>query len=558
MGEEGKPIISEELCVGCGICVHKCPFEAIKIITLPEELREEIVHQYGKNSFALFGLPTPVESKVVGIIGVNGIGKTTAVNILSGDIVPNLGDYEEEQSWDDVIDRFSGTELRDYFKKLADGKLSVSIKPQYVDSIPKVHKGKVKTLLKKIDTNKILNDLVESLELGNCMDQNLNKLSGGELQRIAIAATLLKDSDVYFFDEPSSYLDIRQRLGVAKILHELVLKSKVVVVEHDLAVLDFLADNTYLMYGSEGAYGIFSHPRSTRSAVNTYLNGYLKEENVRFRGYPIRFEVKAPKDSWLSAPLIEYGELEMSFKRFKLKVGGGKIKKGEVVGALGPNATGKTTFVKILAGLIEPSKGEVMRDAKDETKVSYKPQYIEPKFKGTVKKLFEKELGKELKDFVQAEVLQPLNIKPLWESPLPTLSGGELQRVAIAVCLAREADIYLIDEPSAYLDSNQRIETAKIIRRTIESRGKSAIIVEHDVYFIDLVADSIMVFGGEPSIEGIGKGPLSMRDGMNSFLSDVDITFRRDNETNRPRINKTGSKLDREQKEKGEYYYMSA
>jgi ATP-binding cassette subfamily E protein 1 len=554
MGEDGKPVISEELCVGCGICVHKCPFEAIKIISLPDEMRKEIIHQYGMNGFTLFGLPSPQESRVVGIIGANGIGKTTAVRILSGEIIPNLGDYEEESSWDDVIENFSGTELKDYFRRLADGKLKVSIKPQYVDNIPKVHKGEVKALLRKMDVNDILDGLVDSLDMGKSLGQKLSKLSGGELQRVAIAATLLKDADIYFFDEPSSYLDVKQRMEVAKVLQDVVKEKRIVVVEHDLAILDFLAEVTYLMYGSEGAYGIFSHPRSTRVAVNTYLTGYLKEENVRFRGYPIKFEVKSPKESWLSTPLVEYGDMSKRFKNFRLEVRGGRIKKGEVVGVLGPNATGKTTFVKVLAGQIKATTG----DKEFDVKVSYKPQYIEPKFKGTVKELFEKELGKKLKDFIQADVIQPLNIRPLWENTLSTLSGGELQRVAIALCLAREADIYLIDEPSAYLDSNQRIETAKVIRRTIENRGKSAMIVEHDVYFIDIVADSIMAFSGEPSVNGLGEGPFSMRDGMNKFLGSVDITFRRDNDTNRPRINKFGSKLDREQKETGEYYYLSA
>jgi ATP-binding cassette subfamily E protein 1 len=452
-----------------------------------------------------------------------------------------------------VIENFAGTELRDYFKRLADGKLKVSIKPQYVDNIPKVHKGKVRTLLERMDTDGMLDGLAESLEMGKSLDQKLEKLSGGELQRVAIVATLLKDADIYFLDEPSSYLDVKQRMEVAKVLQAVVKEKRIVVVEHDLAILDFLAEVTYLMYGSEGAYGIFSHPRSTRVAVNTYLNGYLKEENVRFRGYPIKFEVKSPKESWLSAALVEYGDMSKRFRNFKLEVRGGSIKKGEVVGVLGPNATGKTTFVKILAGQLKPTSG----DKEFGVKVSYKPQYIEPKFKGTVKELFEKELGKELKDYIQADVIQPLNIRPLWENSVSTLSGGELQRVAIALCLAREADIYLIDEPSAYLDSNQRIETAKVIRRTIENRGKSAMIVEHDVYFIDIVADSIMAFSGEASVTGLGEGPFSMREGMNKFLASVNITFRRDNDTNRPRINKFGSKLDRQQKESGEYYYMS-
>ena len=191
-----------------------------------------------------------------------------------------------------------------------------------------------------------------------------------------------------------------------------------------------------------------------------------------------------------------------------------------------------------------------------DVKVSYKPQYIEPTFEGTVNELLMTELGgQSASGFFKAEIAAPLNLEPIMNRELPSLSGGELQRTAIALALAREADIYLIDEPSAYLDSNQRMEAARTIRRVMEKTGRSGMIVDHDVYFIDMVSDSIMVFSGEPSETGLGEGPFGMRKGMNMFLKNVDITFRRDNDTNRPRINKKDSRLDREQKSSGEFYY---
>ena len=160
--------------------------------------------------------------------------------------------------------------------------------------------------------------------------------------------------------------------------------------------------------------------------------------------------------------------------------------------------------------------------------------------------------------FFESEIAHPLSLKRLYEKNVNTLSGGELQRVAIAICLSKEADMYLLDEPSAYLDSNQRMEAAKTVRRVMEKRGRSALIVDHDIYFLDMVSDSMMVFSGHPGRDGHANGPFDMRAGMNMFLKEVDVTFRRDNDTNRPRINKPGSRLDREQKEKGEYYYSQA
>lgn len=552
MGEKGKPVIAEDLCVGCGICVHKCPFEAIKIIGLPQELEGELVHQYGKNAFRLYRLPVPRKGQVIGLLGPNGIGKTTAMSILSGQVVPNLGDYDHTGTWDKVLDKYSGTELRDYLKPLSEGKLTTAMKPQYVDKLPAVHKGHVKDLLKKVDDLGRMKEIADRLGVRNVIGHDIAKLSGGELQRVAIAATLLKDADVYFFDEPSSYLDIYQRLEIAKVIQELSQHKQVMVIEHDLAVMDFLADLVQIMYGDEGAYGVMAQPRAVRTAINVYLEGYLREENIRFRDTEIKFERRPPRSDWKAEDLVKFPALTKRFKTFSLHVAAGAIKKGEVVGAVGPNATGKTTFVKLLAGEIRPSSGTLRTEAR----VSYKPQYIKPEFDGTVREMLSASIGRDFDSgFFQAEVAHPLTLKYLMEKDVDTLSGGELQRVAIAECLGKEADIYLIDEPSAYLDSSQRMVASKTIRRVIEKIGRSAVIVDHDVYMIDLISDSLMVFSGKPSERGEAVGPLKMREGMNRFLKDVQITFRRDQETSRPRINKKDSRLDREQKSKGEYYY---
>mgnify|MGYP001765339562 CR=1 FL=1 len=552
MGDKGKPVVAEELCVGCGICVHKCPFEAIKIIGLPQELEGELVHQYGKNSFRLYRLPVPKKGQVTGLLGPNGIGKTTAFSILSGQVVPNLGDYDKGGDWDKVLERYAGTEIRDYFKALSEGKTKTVMKPQYVDKLPAVHKGVVRTLLKKVDDGDRLDEVTERLGIGHVLDHDISKLSGGELQRVAIAATLLRDVDVYFFDEPSSYLDIYQRLEIAKVIQGLSETRQVVVIEHDLAVMDFLADLVHIMYGEEGAYGVMAQPRPVRTAINVYLGGYLREENIRFRDTQIVFERRPPRADWQSEVLIGFPALTKRFKSFTLKVHEGAIKKGEVVGAVGPNATGKTTFVKMLAGEIAPTSGTV----EGQVSVSYKPQYIKPEFEGSVREMLAANIGRDFESgFFQAEVAHPLSLKYLMEKQVDTLSGGELQRVAIAECLGKAADIYLIDEPSAYLDSNQRMVASKTIRRAIEKLGKSALVVDHDVYMIDLISDSLMVFSGEPSVKGVAEGPMKMRDGMNRFLKDVEITFRRDQDSSRPRINKKDSRLDREQKSKGEYYY---
>jgi ATP-binding cassette subfamily E protein 1 len=552
-GEDTKPVISEELCVGCGICIHKCPFEAIKIIGLAEALDTDLVHQFGKNGFRLFRLPLPRDGSCTGILGPNGIGKTTAIKILSGQIIPNLGEFKKKGSWEKVLEYYAGTELYDHFRQVSNNEISSIVKPQYVDRLPKVTKGKIKNILKNADTSNSFDKVIEILGLQNVLDKEIQKseISGGELQLISIAAVLLKDAELYFFDEPSSYLDIYQRLKVARIIKKLSEKKKVIVIEHDLAILDFLCDQVHLVYGDEGAYGVVTPPRGVRHAINIYLSGYLKEENIRF-GEKIEFFTQAPKQRQQMNILVTYDNLSKKYNDFTLDVEQGVIRQSEIVGIVGPNAIGKTTFVKMLAGVIKPTNGKVEHDIK----VSYKPQYISPDFNGTVRMFFEKFVPNLFtSSFYKGEIFEPMNLKYLLDKDVTTLSGGELQRVATSNCLAQEADIYLIDEPSAYLDSEQRMITSRIVRHVIEKTGKSAMVVDHDVYFIDMISDALIVFDGIPGKKGRARGPFSLHEGMNKFLKDVDITFRRDEDTHRPRVNKPDSYIDRKQRNEGEYYY---
>jgi len=550
--ESGFPSISEELCIGCGICAHKCPYEAIRIINLPEEMKDEIVHQYSENGFRIYRLPTIKKGVPIGILGQNGLGKSTVINILSGFLIPNLGHWDRKVEKDEVIEHYRGSIYGEYFRDLYDGRIKISTKPQYVDIIPKLYSGTVGDLLSRIDSRR-KDEILERFNLKKLMAREINQLSGGELQSLSIATTMMKDADIYFFDEPSSYLDIRQRLEFAKILKELAERKQVYVVEHDLAILDFLSDEIHILYGTENAYGVVSRSLSTRHGINSYLSGFIKEENVRIRDWKVQFFVHPPAIDKNMIPLVQWTDIDKKYESFSLKVLNGGLLKGEVVGVVGPNATGKTTFVKILAGIETADSGAISGNVK----VSYKPQYIRLDEDLTVTQLMERDLKERFTDqFFRTEIWEPLNIKIVQETRIGDLSGGELQVVAIALALGKDADVYLLDEPSAYLDSAKRITVSKIIRRFIEKTKKTALVVDHDVYFIDLISDSLMVFEGEPGTYGTGSGPYSMREGMNMFLKYVGITFRRDENTKRPRINNPNSFNDREQKIKGEYYYL--
>ena len=558
---DGKPDqvrISEEICLGesCGICVNKCPFDAIEIINLPQELNEEPVHRYGENAFALYGLPTPQEGQVTGILGPNGIGKTTAVRILADEMVPNLGQYGTEPGWEGILDEYRGTALQDYLEQMRDGDLSVARKPQYVDRIPDQFDGTAMELLERTDERGALDSLVDRTDIRPVVDNHIEDLSGGELQRVALVATLARDADFYFLDEITPYLDIGQRMTAARLIRELAEEGdrSMLVVEHDLAILDLLADNINMAYGSPGAYGIVTSPKSTKKGINEYLSGYLETENMRIRQTEIEFEEHAPSPGSTGDVVVEYPDLTKSYGdgEFSLNVDAGTIRESEVLGVVGPNGIGKSTFAKLLAGRLEPDEGSL---ADVDLEISYKPQYVEidqPMRVDSYLRSITDDVGTS---YWTTEIARPLQLERIMEQTLTDLSGGERQRVAIAACLSDEADLYLLDEPSAHLDVEQRVLATRAIRRYTETHDATAMVIDHDIYMIDLLSDRLQVFDGEPAEHGHAGQPVPMREGMNAFLANLDVTFRRDERTGRPRINKPGSQKDREQKAAGEYYY---
>lgn len=553
--------ISETLCVGCGICVKKCPFDAINIINLPTNLDAETTHRYSANSFKLHRLPTPRPGQVLGLVGTNGIGKSTALKILAGKQKPNLGRYDDPPDWQDILKYFRGSELQNYFTKVLEDDIKAIIKPQYVDNIPRALakspvkdvQGILKAKLQKPDQWDYITRL---LELTHVMKRDVANLSGGELQRFALGMTAVQDANVYMFDEPSSYLDVKQRLRAAELIRSLLSPTTYVIcVEHDLSVLDYLSDYVCILYGAPSVYGVVTLPNSVREGINIFLDGFIPTENMRFREESLTFRLADAADGLIldHSSAMTYPDLLKVQGDFRLRVEHGDFTNSEILVMFGENGTGKTTFCKILAGALAPENGVEL----PKMNISMKPQKIAPKFPGTVRQLFFKKIRAAfLNPQFQTDVVKPLNIDNIIDQEVQTLSGGELQRVAIVLALGVPADIYLIDEPSAYLDSEQRIVCSKVIRRFILHAKKTAFIVEHDFMMATYLADRVIVFEGTPSKDALAKAPESLLTGCNRFLKNLNVTFRRDANSFRPRINKKDSQMDKEQKLAGKYFFL--
>jgi len=531
------------------------------------------------------------------MLGCNGTGKSTALNILSGKLKPNLGRFDDPPSWAEILKHYRGSELQNFFKFVLEGKLRVSVKPQIDQDMVQALKGqRLGDLVTKGDERGCGQEVLDRLDLAQLLDREVQELSGGELQRLAIALAVLKDANVYMFDEASSFLDVRQRLVATNVIRDLAALEAsadnpryVIVVEHDLAVLDFMSDYIHILYGEPGCYGVVCKRAGLRKGINNFLAGYSPAENMKFRE-PLTFKVSHTSASELrdlglgglvsetGIGLREYPTMSKTLSSegrpsFTLHVEGGAFTDAEIIGLMGENGTGKTTYLQMLAGLYDTPlpESEQSEEKKFDCQpvsllgmgitMSYKRQDYAPKFRRynkTVRELFERNLQMAFTDSLfKLFVLKPLRIDELMDLTVATLSGGELQRLAITICLGTPAVVYLIDEPSAGLDCEQRVIVAKVIKRWLVSHlQRTCFVIEHDCLMMSALADRMILFDGRPGVETTARSPSTVIDGFNNFLKSLDVTFRRDPVNHRPRVNKYGSAKDQEQKAAGKYFLL--
>lgn len=568
--------IFENMCIGCNQCVKQCPFNAIKIINLPEENPEHIIHRYSINGFRLYKLPIMKKNKIIGIVGENGVGKSTIIDILSNRITPNFEVFNVNISCRNIIKKFRGNILQNYFNELYFGNLTFSIKEQKIKKNVPRNNTTVKNYLK---SNNFDVDLIEnypesfySLKIDTLIDLYLKNLSGGELQRLRCWMTSMFNADVYIFDEPSNFLDVKQRLEISKLIKNLQSEDKyVIVIDHDLSILDYVCDELFIVYGKPGAYGIVSRPLTTSEGINMYLDGFISHENIRFREEEFKFkpsseislieENKNEEEKNDTNVLWNYSNDQIEYSNYILTIPEGMINlTNSITIILGENGTGKTTFINWI------SKNCNLRVSVKEQTINIRKFINRDGTFPSVLSLLHKKIRKNYFDLTfQNDVIKNLDIESILERRIDELSGGEIQRLLIVLCLGKDADIYLLDEPSANLDIEKRLKVIKAVKKFIynNNTNKSAFIIEHDIMmsvaFSQEYGSNILLVKEDSFENNIKRcsisSPLNFTEGINKFLELMGITMRICT-NNRPRINKINSQLDREQKMCGNYYGM--
>jgi len=325
---------------------------------------------------------------------------------------------------------------------------------------------------------------VSHLKIKELMNRNIFNLSGGEKQKIACGCVHTASPDIIVLDEPSSNLDPQATKTLSHIIAHWKSEDKTVVIaEHRLHYLRDIADRLVFMRN-----GRIEKELSMTDAQN------LKTDELFAMGLrPLSLDTLTPekKCGLLNPEKIELSGFNYSYRSGQkaLDIGSLNLPKGHIIGVIGNNGAGKSTFARCLCGLNKQFKGEVRVDSRTcSNKECLENAYMV--MQDVNHQLFTEAVLDEVMLSMNEEnpekanaILESLNLLHLQELHPMSLSGGQKQRVAIASAVASERELIIFDEPTSGLDLRHMIQVSEILKQ-LKDMGKSVIIITHDLELI--------------------------------------------------------------------------
>ena len=481
----------------------------------------------------------------IGVVGPNGAGKSSILKIMAGMDQPSNGEafldpgatvgiLEQEPPLDDSKTVRENVEqgLGDIFeKKQRFEEIAEKMATDYSDELME-EMGKLQEELDAADAWEVDSKIEQAMEALRCppSDASVENLSGGERRRVALAKLLLTEPDLLLLDEPTNHLDAESVLWLEKHLADY--PGAVLAVTHDRYFLDHVAGwicevDRGKLYPYEGNYSTYLDKKQERLGVagkkDAKLRKRLKEElawvrsgakarqaknKARLERYEemaaeaekykkLDFEeIQIPTPPRLGNKVVEVDNLNKGFDgRTLIKDLSFTLPRNGIVGVIGPNGVGKTTLFKTIVGLEEPDSGSV--EVGETVKLSYVDQNrenIDPE--ATVWEVVSGGL-----DYIhvgQNEMpsrayLSAFGFKgPDQQKPSKVLSGGERNRLNLALTLKEGGNLILLDEPTNDLD----VETLGSLENALEKFPGCAVVISHDRWFLDRTCTHILAWEG--------------------------------------------------------------
>ena len=488
-------------------------------------------------SFTIF------QKQKVALIAKNGVGKTSLMELLAGNDSPDsgkitltanlkVGYLKQDQEWNmnaTVFDEVfrSNNESLQIIAKFEDALLheDKNAIAKYSELMDKHQAWEVEVKVKQILTQLKITDY----------DQKIGELSGGQKKRIALANVLINEPDILLLDEPTNHLDLEMIEWLENYLEKT--NSTLFMVTHDRYFLDRVCDEILEMdansiYRYKGNYTYFLEKRAER--MEMLQAGIDKAKNLlrtelewsrrmpKARGHKAKYrmdqveELKSTASINLGTRELELGfqsartgkkiidieNISKSFEDLKLiKNFSYKFARFEKVGIVGKNGTGKSTFLNLLTGLLQPDKGTI--EVGQTIRIGYYQQdgiNFNPNDKviDVVKKIAEVVNFDNGKSFTASQLLTYFLFPPdVQYNLIEKLSGGEKRRLYLCTILMQNPNFLILDEPTNDLD----IMTLNVLEEYLAAFNGSVIIVSHDRYFMDKIVDHLFIFDGNGTIK---------------------------------------------------------